>query len=257
MAARRDGLHLFEREKITGTPAKKKKRKSSVKPSKKTTKKKAVARKKTGGKKKSNPSKPSQSSRKPAKKKAVKPVRTSHSSGNGLSEQQVRFCRYYAIDFNGKKAAVKAKYSKKSAAVIASQLLTRLNIQLKIRMILNRQDKRIDLSADKVKNEIARVAFSDLTDYLEFGKSGIKLKDSRKLTKNQTAALSEVSETIGKYGTAVKIKVHSKNDGLDMLGRHFNLFSSGNAFEVDFKNLKVVFGGDIDFKGGRNGRKAE
>lgn len=46
-----------------------------------------------------------------------------------LNEKQKRFCEEYVKDNNGTRAAIRAGYSQKTARVIASQHLTKLNIQ--------------------------------------------------------------------------------------------------------------------------------
>jgi len=45
-----------------------------------------------------------------------------------LTPQQDQFCYEYTIDYNGYKAAIRAKYSKKIAAQIASRLLRKAKI---------------------------------------------------------------------------------------------------------------------------------
>lgn len=45
-----------------------------------------------------------------------------------ITDKQKRFCHEYIKDFNGKQAAIRAKYSEKTATMQASRLLTNANV---------------------------------------------------------------------------------------------------------------------------------
>ena len=49
-----------------------------------------------------------------------------------LTDKEKLFCKEYIVDFNATQAAIRAKYSKKTARIIASQNLSKLNIQAEI-----------------------------------------------------------------------------------------------------------------------------
>lgn len=78
-----------------------------------------------------------------------------------LTPKQARFCEEYLVDCNGRQAAIRAGYSRKTANQIASQNLAKLNIQNRIREMQQEASKRLRISADRVLNEIAKVAFED------------------------------------------------------------------------------------------------
>lgn len=50
-----------------------------------------------------------------------------------LTAKEERFCLEYIIDYHGTKAAIRAGYSEKSAAVTASKLLKKANIAARVR----------------------------------------------------------------------------------------------------------------------------
>ena len=60
------------------------------------------------------------------------------------------FCQEYIIDFNGTQAAIRAKYSKKTAQEQSSQLLSKLIIQARIKELMAAREKRLEHSADEV-----------------------------------------------------------------------------------------------------------
>lgn len=77
---------------------------------------------------------------------------------SGLTIKQERFAREYVKDGNGTRAAIKAGYSRKSSKVIASQTLTKVNVSEAIAKLRRRQAERLDVSRDKLINDVAHIA---------------------------------------------------------------------------------------------------
>jgi phage terminase small subunit len=85
----------------------------------------------------------------------------------GLTEREKRFCNEYVIDFNATAAAIRAGYSKKTARRIASENLTKLDIQNYLRTIQQRLQQKIEITQERVLQEYARIAFSNIKNYLK------------------------------------------------------------------------------------------
>ena len=83
--------------------------------------------------------------------------------------------------------------------------------------------------------EYTRIAFSDITDYLKFGSTGVWLKDSEGLDKKKTAALESVKE--GKDG--ISLKMHSKLAALNKLAEYHELMKRPEV-ESDL-DIEVIF----------------
>lgn len=62
----------------------------------------------------------------------------------GLTPKQLQFCREYLIDHNGTQAAIRAGYSKKTAEMQASRLLS----NAKARDFLASQEKKVSAKVD-------------------------------------------------------------------------------------------------------------
>ena len=69
-----------------------------------------------------------------------------------------------------------------------------------------------------VIEELACIAFSDITDYCSFNSQGIQLKDSESMP--NTGAIAEVTQT--QHG--VKLKLHSKMTALETVAKYLGLF---------------------------------
>jgi len=67
------------------------------------------------------------------------------------------FCKEYIVDLNASQACIRAGYSEKTAKEIGSQNLTKLNIQEEITRLMKDREERMQLTADKVLEDIERV----------------------------------------------------------------------------------------------------
>ena len=163
-----------------------------------------------------------------------------------LTPKQKRFCEEYVIDLNGRQAAIRAGYSKNSAAVISSQNLTKLNISAYIAQLAGKRSEKTEITAERVLGEIAKLAFFNRADVQDEDGNTLPLNE---WSRDQLAALQEVTEStiiVGKRRsvTTTKTKVADKKASLELLGRHLKLFTDKidlNAdvsvtFNLDYKN---------------------
>lgn len=74
-----------------------------------------------------------------------------------LNEKQKQFCNEYIIDFNGTQAAIRAGYSKKTANRLASENLSKLDIQEYLKELIDNRNKRTQITQDEVVADIIRV----------------------------------------------------------------------------------------------------
>ena len=71
-----------------------------------------------------------------------------------LRPKQKMFCKEYLIDLNATQAAIRAGYSKKTAAEIGRQNLIKLDIQAEIEKAMAKRAARVELTADTVLKDI-------------------------------------------------------------------------------------------------------
>src|SRR5216683_4354026 len=76
------------------------------------------------------------------------------------SHRETVFAREYLLDLNGTRAAVAAGYSSKTASVAASRMLRKVKVQALLKQRMEERQQRLDLSADRVLQEIAKIASS-------------------------------------------------------------------------------------------------
>lgn len=74
-----------------------------------------------------------------------------------MTAKQQRFCDEYLIDLNGTQAAIRAGYSKKTAASVASENLTKPNIRAYIDMRMAEKEKALIADQDEVLKYLTTV----------------------------------------------------------------------------------------------------
>lgn len=164
-----------------------------------------------------------------------------------LTPKQKRFCEEYVIDLNATQSAIRAGYSQDSAKQIGSDCLSKHAIQDEIERLQKIRSERTAITADRVLNELAKIAFADIKNVSSWDeKTGkVKVKSSQDLRDIETAAIQEVSDRVNLYGRSIKVKMHDKKGALELLGRHLALFtdkteltgSEGGPVEIKF-NMK-------------------
>lgn len=151
---------------------------------------------------------------------------------DGLTPQQQRFVAEYLIDLNGKQAAIRAGYSEKTADVQASRLLATVKVKAAVDKAIAKRAEKTGITAERVLEELAKIGFSNMLDYMRPGADGDPYLDFSQLTRDQAAALQEVTVEDFKDGRGsdardvrrVKFKLADKRAALVDLGKHLGLF---------------------------------
>ena len=166
------------------------------------------------------------------------------------SHRQDQFIDEFLVDYNGKEAAIRAGFAPKSAKCRASQLLALPYIQDKLAKKQKKITKRLEVSAERVLEELARIAFSNVQDLFDEN-GGLKLISD--MDRDTTAALSGI-EVITRLGDPDesgnrhpeqihKIKLWDKNAALVSLLKKLGMFEKDNSQ----RPLTVIIQGrDVD-----------
>lgn len=165
---------------------------------------------------------------------------------SNLTDKQKMFCIYYVKCFNATKAYRKAyECDEYSARVNGCRLLTKDNVGAEINRLKQDKYNQAYLKPEDIFQKYMDIAFSDITDFLEFGLSEVQVmgpfgplfeKDEKTgertpITKTVNAVRfknsSEVDGTIigevkqGKDGASIKLADRMK--ALDWLTEHMDL----------------------------------
>lgn len=151
-----------------------------------------------------------------------------------LTSKQQRFCDEYLIDLNGTQAAIRAGYSENAAKEIAAQNLTKLNIQTYLSEAKKKLSDRNENLADRVVEELQKIGFCNIQDYLE---TGNVIKDLTTIERPIAAAVSSIKRSVTEFGTienpgiktVIEFKLHDKISALEKLGRYCGIFEKDNS----------------------------
>lgn len=148
-----------------------------------------------------------------------------------LTEKQKIFCREYIWDFNAARAARVAGYSEDSIYNIASENLTKPEIQAYVKELQGNTAELAGISRLMIAEEFKKMAFSSIAHLHE---TWIDRKEFEKLTPEQKACIAEIQTQIRKTSIVregepemdietefVKIKLYDKQKSLDSLIKMF------------------------------------
>jgi phage terminase small subunit len=161
-----------------------------------------------------------------------------------LTDKQERFAEEYVVDFNATQAAIRAGYSAKTARQQGQRMLTNVDIAARVEDLKEAIAERTSVTADKVRKELARHAFTNMRDFVEWGPNGVTLKSSEDLSEDDAAAVTEVSESFGEDGRTLKFKLGHKDSALKLLAQHIGLIGNDggvnvNQYNFDFSRLST------------------
>ena len=167
-----------------------------------------------------------------------------------LNEKHLLFCIYYIQCFNATKAYQKTyQCSKTTAMVNGCKLLSKTNIQIAIAKLKQNRLNRAMLKPEDIFQKYMDIAFSDITDYITFGKmdvevgndvNGLKIyqkinyidyKDSEEI---DGTLISEFKE--GNNGFSIKLL--DKMKALNWLADHSDLATEEQKTRVDTMKKK-------------------
>ncbi len=160
-----------------------------------------------------------------------------------LPLQQQRFVEEYLIDNIGTKAAMRAGYSVATAKNAASRMLADPRVKAAIAEAQQARADRMGITQDRVLQELAKIAFSNLTDYISEDENGDVQIDIKNLEKDKAAGLlSEAILSKNKYGSSktIKIKQADKVAAIIALGKHLGMFKEQVDHNVNMSLEQLV-----------------
>lgn len=171
-----------------------------------------------------------------------------------MTRKQRLFINEYLIDLNATQAAIRAGYSEKAARFIGAENLTKPDLLRYLQKRMDERSKRTEITQDKVLKELAKIAFSNGSDFAriktemhkkrlwddeaeeyvekEVEEQFVELIDTDKLPDDKKAAIAEISE--GKFG--ITVKSCDKVKALELIGKHLGMFKDKVELSGDVNN---------------------
>ena len=138
------------------------------------------------------------------------------------------------IDFNATQAAIRAGMPKASAHNAGSELLKRIDVQIRVAELMQPQTAAQEATRDDVIRELGRMALVDVRKVFDANGARIQIHQ----LDDDTAAAVESFE-VGPLGDVEKIKFSSKLGALKELGKHFNIYEEHQKAATQDINIHI------------------
>jgi phage terminase small subunit len=166
-----------------------------------------------------------------------------------LNDKQLTFCREYIVDFNATQSAIRAGYSDKTAGATASRLLTNVKIQQEIKRLVEERAERTGITADRVVQQLAKIAFVDIKSVIDWETAEInQLVGRDPITGDQVFTKTPITQLalkpmdqvdgtmiqtvkMGKHGIVVELPDRMR--AMEMLAKHLGVYDDRPQTTVD------------------------
>lgn len=150
-----------------------------------------------------------------------------------LKDKQLEiFCYEFLIDSNLSKAYQRTKkhYGKdvcsKTASNYAHKWFKKKEVQERINELFEERERKLGLDAYQVVRELQKLAFSRVSDVIEYDGLIMKVKSFDKVPQEALDAIQSMKQTFNKDGEPIiEVKFYSKLDALNTLSRHHGLLN--------------------------------
>lgn len=165
-----------------------------------------------------------------------------------MTPKQATFVREYLTDLNATQAAIRAGYSRRTAAFIGAENLKKPYMAEAIRIAMAERAAKTEITAERVLRELAKIGFANMDDFMKLTPDGSAVLDFSRLTAEQAAAISEITVEEFRDGNGddarpvrrVKFKLHDKRAALVDIGRHLGMFNDKLTLKGDAENPLTI-----------------
>ncbi|WP_179022045.1 terminase small subunit [Winogradskyella forsetii] len=159
-----------------------------------------------------------------------------------LNAKQKRFCEELVVDMNQTQAAIRAGYSKKTARIQASQLLTKLNVKHYVEELKAEILEKSKMSIDECIQKLTSMARYDITDF--FDEKGV-MKNLSDIPEGSRLAIESLDVDEIKSGELVigetkKLKLSSRRQNIIELLKYQGAYAKDNEQKRDVFTMGKV-----------------
>ena len=156
-----------------------------------------------------------------------------------MTDKQSAFCQEYLIDLNATQAAIRAGYSAQTAQEQGARLLSNVMVSREIDRLKAERSRRTGITADRVLQELARIAFVNPIDVINPATGDIHAD----VCQDDAVAIASVKRKSTPAGSReFEIRLQDKVRALELLGKHLGLFD--DKVKLEGALPVVITGGD-------------
>lgn len=142
------------------------------------------------------------------------------------------FCWEYLVDNNAQKAYMRTKkylgvdVTAKTASNYVRKWFAKKEVQARIQELFEEREQRLGIDAYQVVRELQKVAFSRISDVLEFDGELLRVKKFEDIPEEALDSIQSIKQTFTKHGDPViEVKLYSKLDALNTLSKHHGILN--------------------------------
>jgi phage terminase small subunit len=139
-----------------------------------------------------------------------------------MNHRQQRFVLEFLHDANPAQAAIRAGYARRSVYTQVYRLLRSPEVRAALEREMAARGERTGISAERVIDELMRVAFAEIGQLVEWTGDGARMKPREALSPGDTAAIAELA--LGGDGRIARLRLHDKGAALAVLARRLGLY---------------------------------
>jgi phage terminase small subunit len=152
-----------------------------------------------------------------------------------LNDKQIAFCEYYVKNHNIKLSAIKAGYTPKSAHGIGWKLRQNEDCNRYLAWLKIRVSSDCHVSALEIIDQYARIAFADITDFVEIVNGKLRVRDGAELDGQIITKLKE-----GGIHEGVTIELADKFAALSRLERYFDIMPADWKQKIEERKVDIL-----------------
>lgn len=150
-----------------------------------------------------------------------------------LGERRQRFCEYYVGSHNAKTAAIKAGYDPESAGRMAVIIKSNESIRTYIAWLKVRILNRCMLKGEELIEAWTRIAFADITDFVDIFPHSIRLKPSEQID-------GQLVKSIKSGRDGVSIELYDKLKAMDALQKYADFMPKDYKQKIEERKLEIL-----------------
>ena len=160
-----------------------------------------------------------------------------------LTAKQQRFCDEYLIDLNATQAAIRAGYSKKTAAVIATENLRKPNIAEYIEKRMAEKEAELIADQNEVMKYLTSVMRREMTEsvVVTLSEEETKFVEDEQGTMRKQTIKKEVPQIV-----EIPARLSDSNKAAELLGKAHGLYTDRIEQEIDAEIKITIDYGDED-----------
>jgi len=158
-----------------------------------------------------------------------------------LTPKQAKFIEEFLVDLNATQAAIRAGYSKETAKQIASENLTKPDVQDALQKHFKRRQEKFEITEERIVKELAAIAFGHIGLVAEWGEEYMNAIPKEHMDVEAMKYLDSVEKiTIGEDVEKVVVKTlaNQKVKSLQLLGEHLGMWGGVRGASQEDDPLK-------------------